>query len=90
MRRPRIHYDVTVMWPQIFTSGVATGMCITLRSHGRHGVSIHRLFVQQFVQANNKVNIKAPRDCFFVRDNPPVTGGFLSQRASNAEIISIA
>ena len=47
-----------------------------------------RLFPQSFVQAHIKENIKAPRYCL-CEGNPPVTGGFPSQRASNAENASI-
>ena len=42
-----------------------------------------QLFAQPFVQAQIKQNIKATRDW------PPVTGGFPSQRLSNAENVSI-
>ena len=47
-----------------------------------------RLFVQPFVQAQIKENIKAPRH-WLCEENPPVTIGFPSQRDSNAENISI-
>ena len=46
------------------------------------------LFVQSFVQAHIKENIKTPPHWPFW-GNPPVTGGFSSQRASNAEKVSI-
>ena len=41
------------------------------------------LFVQQLVQANNQVNIKAPLPLSFA----PATVGFPLQRASNAESV---
>ena len=49
-----------------------------------------RLFVQQFVYANEKVNINAP-NYWPVTDHIllSVTGGFPSQRTSNAESVSI-
>ena len=47
-----------------------------------------RLCVQPFVQAQSKENIKDPRH-WFGEGNPPVTGGFSSQKASNAENVSI-
>ena len=49
----------------------------------RHGVPYHRLFALPFVQAHIKENIKAPPSLTFV------TCGFPSQRASNAENVSI-
>ena len=47
-----------------------------------------RLFAQPCVQAPIKENIKAPRH-WYLWANPPVTGGFASQSASNAENVSI-
>ena len=58
----------------------------------RHGVSNLRhlhCFSQQFVQVHIKQNIKAPRITCLCEGNPPVTDGFPSQRASNAENVSI-
>ena len=46
------------------------------------------MFVQPFVQAQIKENIKAPRH-WPLWGNPPVTGGFPSERASDAENVSI-
>ena len=43
-----------------------------------------RLFIQPFIQAQIKENIKAPRHWLCQR-NSPVTVEFLAQRASNAE-----
>ena len=52
-----------------------------------HSKAANQLLVQQLIQAINKVNTKLriTGPLFFVRGNPPVTGGFLSQRASNVE-----
>ena len=47
-----------------------------------------RQFVQPFIKADIKENIKARVAAVF-ESNLPVTGGFLSQRASNAELVSI-
>ena len=59
------------------------------RHNERNGVSNHRrfdcLFTQPFVQAQIKENIKAPRHWPLWA----VTGGFPSQRASNAKDVSI-
>ena len=41
-----------------------------------------RLFVEQFVQADNKENVKAPHYQPFVRKNPPLTGEFRSNRSA--------
>ena len=50
-----------------------------------------QLFGQPFVQTQIKENIKALRhwSLWFHEGNQPVTGGFSSQRASNAENISM-
>ena len=51
-----------------------------------------RLFAEPFIQAQIKENIKAPRHRPLwgeYEGNPPVTGGFRSQRASNTENVSI-
>ena len=51
-------------------------------------ISGSRLFTRPFIQAQIKENIKAPRHWPFA-GNSPVTGEFPSQRASNAENLSI-
>ena len=45
-----------------------------------------QLFIEQVVKTN-KWNIKVPYYWLVCEGNPPVTGGFPSQRASNAEAI---
>ena len=47
------------------------------------------LFVQQLAWAHNKENIQALEWLAICDWNPPVTGGFTSQRTSNAESISM-
>ena len=48
------------------------------------------LFNQHHIQANTKENIKAPHYLALCEGNSPLTGGFPSQRASNAERVSIS
>ena len=48
-----------------------------------------RLFAQLFVQAKIKENFKGPLHYSLCERNPPVMGGFPSQRVSNVEIVSI-
>ena len=52
-------------------------------------ITASRLFIQPSVQAQIKENIKAPRYWPFVGGNSPVTVELPTQRASNAENISI-
>ena len=47
--------------------------------------TVSRLFAQPFVQVQIKENTKAPCVTGLWEWNPPVTGGFPSQKASNAE-----
>ena len=47
-----------------------------------------RMFVHQFVQANIRGNMKAPYH-YLCEGKLPVTNGFASQRASNAESVPI-
>ena len=47
-----------------------------------------RLFTQPFIQAQINEKIKAPRH-WLLEENSPVTGEFPTQRASNAENVSI-
>ena len=46
------------------------------------------LFVQQLIFHHNNQNIASPELLALYEGNPPVTGGFPSQRASNTESIS--
>ena len=48
----------------------------------------YRLFLQQPVRANNKETTKASHYCPVCEGNPPVTGGFPSQRDSNASVMT--
>ena len=65
---------------------------ITAMSNDRHGVSncwsIECLFNRFFFQTSNKVTSKVCAVTGPLWGNPPVTGGFPSQRASNAEMFS--
>ena len=47
-----------------------------------------RLFLIMFVRSDIKENIKTPYH--LCKDNPPLTDGFPSQRASNAESVSMS
>ena len=72
------------------THFIASG-CFTLqwRHNERDGVSNHlrlKLFAQSFVQVQIKKNIKAPRHWSLWRES---TGDIPSQRANNAEIVSM-
>ena len=51
-------------------------------------INCHEMFVQPFVLANIKENIKV-RVTGLCEENSPVTCEFASQRASNAENVSI-
>ena len=64
----------------------------TVTSHGHHGVSnyqeLHCLFYRLFRCTSKKTS--KLRLTGFCEGNPPATGGFPSQRASNAENVSIS
>ena len=47
-----------------------------------------RLFAQQFAQGQMKEDMKAPRHWLLWGPNQPITGGFPSKRANNAENVS--
>ena len=48
-----------------------------------HKSPVNQLFVLQLVYANNEENIAILHNWSFVMENPPITGGFPPQRASN-------
>ena len=59
-------------------------------THGRHGVSRitgNSLFIRQLVQTSNK-KYQSSTLLALLEVNPPVTGGFTSQRAGSAESVS--
>ena len=69
---------------------------VVVMSHECHGISDNRQFNCMFSSllwlTNNKNNNKTQSLTLLAlcEGNPPVTGGFPSQRASNAEIFSIS
>ena len=78
----RPHHISTVLLPTIHYSDVIMSAMASQIT----GVSIVCSLV--FFPAQIKENIKAPRH-WPCEDNPPVTGGIISQRASNVENASI-
>ena len=64
------------------------GFIITGTSHERRNVAIKSLAIPQFVQCLCCHKNQSPVLLALSEGNPPVTGGFPSQRASNREIIS--
>ena len=96
--RCHVHETITDTWQRdeyILTDWllgcVAAILAITVRHNERDGVSNHRrldcLFNHLFRRRSKKIS--KPRVPGLCEGNPPVTGGFPSQRASNAENVFI-
>ena len=61
---------------------------ITLTSHERRGVSDHRQLDRMFNHLFRLTSCKPSKPTLLCQGSPPVTGGFHSQAASNAESVS--
>ena len=91
LRRHCAHYDVTVMSNQklytLWTHHIITATsCDTITSWRLRSPKIW-MFVQQLVYTNDK---EYPSLLVLCEGNPPLTGRFPSQRASNTEAVSIS
>ena len=81
----RLQYFCDITWASLYFP-------ITVTSHNLHGVSNHRPFVCLFSGLLRLTRKKNFKDALLAlcEGNPPVTGGFPSERASNAESIFIS